>query len=144
MRRVLVAASLLLALPPVHADQAGARRDPLPFNQCLRTDRINDWHVLGDRQVIVRNGPDRFLVTTSVACPRIGFGGGLHFRPVPSNDVIGPFRICGDINEQILRRDEPPCPIASVQQIDKATYQRLSSKATRHGSGAEPNGPSRP
>jgi hypothetical protein len=49
-------------------------------------------------------------------------------------------RICGGINEQIVRRDDPPCQIQSVETIDKATFDTLGKKAKRHGSGAEPNG----
>jgi len=140
--RYLLAASLLVTVG-VRAEGSGAppqARKELPFADCLRTDRINEWNVIDDRTITVRNGPNHFLVKTTVACPRVDLGGGVHFRASESDKAVGSMRICGGINEQIVRRDDPPCQIQSVQTIDKAEFDKLAKKAKRHGSGAEPNG----
>ena len=42
-----------------------------------------------------------------------------------ADKAMGGMRICGGINEQIVRRDDPPCQIESVQTIDEATFERL-------------------
>jgi hypothetical protein len=49
-------------------------------------------------------------------------------------------RVCGGINEEIVRRNDPLCAIQSVSTIDKQTFERLRKKSKQHGSGAEPNG----
>ena len=140
--RYLLGASLLLA-GAVHAQDSGSRsqaRKERPFADCMRTDRINEWAVIDARTITVRNGPNHFLIKTTVDCPRVDLGGGIHFRASESDKAVGGMRICGGINEQIVRRDDPPCQIQSVQTIDKKTFDALDAKATRHGSGAEPNG----
>jgi uncharacterized protein DUF6491 len=138
--RYLLAAALLISC----AANAGGTNPPprheLPFGDCLRTDRINDWHMMDDRTVAVRNGPHYFVVRTTVNCPRMDLGGGIHFRTSQSVRAVGGMRICGGIGEEIVRRDDPPCQIQSVQIVDKAQYENLAKKAKRHGSGAEPNG----
>jgi hypothetical protein len=140
--RYLFAACLLLT-GVVHADGSGAppqARKELPFADCMRTDRINEWNLIDDRTVTVRNGPNHFLIKTTVDCPRMDLGGGIRFRTSESGKAVAPMRICGGINEQIVRRDDPPCQIQSVETIDKATFDSMTKKAKRHGSGAEPNG----
>lgn len=138
----LIATSLLLA--PVAATAAGAPppldRHELPVADCMRTDRISNWAMVNDRTVIVANGPNFYKVTTSVDCPRMDLGGGIHFKGAENIKAVAPMRICGSISEQIIRRDDPPCQIQTVQKIDKATYQQLEKKAKHKGSGAEPNG----
>ena len=67
--RYLLAASLLVTVG-VHAEGSGAppqARKELPFADCLRTDRINEWNVIDDRTITVRNGPNHFLVKTTVS-----------------------------------------------------------------------------
>lgn len=141
VRLLLVAPLLCACALSVHAQSANPQaRQELPFNDCLRTDRPMEWNVIDDRTVTVRNGPNHFIVKTKVDCPRMTLGGGLRFRDSQSTKALGGMRICGGINEEIVRRDDPPCTIQSVQTIDKATYDGLSTKATRHGSAAEPNG----
>jgi hypothetical protein len=140
--RYLFAACLLLT-GAVQAEGSGAppqARKELPFADCMRTDRINEWNVVDDRTITVRNGPNHFLIKTTVDCPRIDLGGGIRFRASESDKAVAPMRICGGINEQVVRRDDPPCQIQSVDTIDKATFDALTKKAKRHGSGAEPNG----
>ncbi|TCV94708.1 hypothetical protein EC912_103193 [Luteibacter rhizovicinus] len=112
-----------------------------PIGECLRTDRINDYHVINDKTVILRNGPNYFIVKTSVACPRVDLGGGIRFRTNEANKSMDAFTICGDINEAVIRRDDPPCPVASVERTDEATYTKMSKqKGVHHGNPAGPNG----
>lgn len=115
-------------------------RHELHYNDCLQADRVNGWAVIDDRTVVVRNGPRHFAVRVTVACPRMDLGGGLHFRLSESGKAVGGNRLCGGINEQIVRRYDPPCQIESIRDIDKAEYDALSKRAKRHGSGAEPSG----
>lgn len=140
--RTVITASLLLACA-VSAQAQNAPpgpRNELPFNDCMRTDRINEWAVVDARTVAVRNGPNHFVVKTSTDCPRMDLGGGIHFKSSNSDKAMGEMRICGGIDEKIVRRDDPPCQIQSVETIDKAQFDKLKKKAKRHGSGAEPNG----
>ncbi|URL59674.1 hypothetical protein IM816_06150 [Luteibacter flocculans] len=138
--RYLLAASLLVTCAVQAQDARPQARQELPYADCLRTDQINEWNVIDDRTLTVRNGPNRFLVKTTVACPRMDLGGGVHFRASESDKAVGGMRICGGINEQIVRRDDPPCQIQSVEKIDEKTFDHLKKKAKRSGSGAEPNG----
>jgi hypothetical protein len=134
--RYLTAACLLLV--SVAASAAGdppPARHELPVNECMRTDRISNYSVVDDRTVIVANGPDFFKVTTDVDCPRMGLGGGVRFKSSANIKAVQSFAICGSINEQIVRRDDPPCQIQSVEKIDKATYKQLEKKHGASGPG---------
>ena len=147
--RHLFIASLLLTVAAHAAEKApadGPASDarPLEFNDCMRTDRITDWKVIDDQTVIVATGPDRYVVKTDVACPRMGLGGGIHFKTAESNKAVGAFRICGTPTEKVERiHNDAPCSIQSVSKIDKATYTTMSKKAKLSGSGAGTSG-SRP
>lgn len=140
--RVLLTLTFLVSCTAAAAADAppSPARHELPYNDCLRTDRINEWSVVDDRTVTVRNGPNHFLVKTTVNCPRMTQGGGLRFRTSNSDRAMGGMRICGGINEKIMRRSEPACPVESIKPISKAAFVALEKKAKRHGSGAEPNG----
>jgi hypothetical protein len=141
MRRhtlALVASFFIAPVTQAAAPQAAACE--LPYGECLQIDRINEWNVVNDSTVTVRNGPNHFLVKTKVSCPRMTLGGGLHFRTSQSDRAVGGMRICGGISEEIVRRDDPPCAIRSVSTIDKATFERLGKKSKQRGSGAGPNG----
>jgi hypothetical protein len=132
---------VLLCSTAVQADNRSVQlRTELPYAKCLQTERINEWNVIDDRTVTVRNGPHRFVVKTTVACPRMDLGGGLNFRLSESDRAIGGQRICGGITEQIVRRADPPCPIQSVTPISKGAFDALTKKAKRRGSGAGPHG----
>jgi hypothetical protein len=139
--RPLIAAACLLGCSAASA--AGApppARHELPVSDCLRTDRISNWAVVDQRTAIVSNGPNRYRVQTTADCPRMGLGGGIHFRASESDKAAAPMRLCGGINEQIVRRDDPPCQILSIEKIDKQTYDTLEKRAQERHSGAEPNG----
>ena len=122
----------------IPGDRPQARKE-LPYADCIQTDRINEWAVVDDQTVTVRNGPNHFVVKTTVACPRMSLGGAVHFRTSQSDRAIGGMRICGGISEYIVRRDDPPCTIQSVQTISKAEFKALGKKAKQHGA-AGPSG----
>lgn len=138
--RYLLAASLLVTCAAVQAQDAPQARNELPVNDCMRTDRISNWAMVDNRTVVVANGPNFYKVTTTADCPRMDLGGGIRFRAAENIKAVAPMRICGSINEQIVRRDDPPCQIGSVEKIDKETYKKLEKSAKHKGSGAEPNG----
>jgi|KBSMisStandDraft_5_1062788.scaffolds.fasta_scaffold962605_1 hypothetical protein len=112
-----------------------------PVSSCIRTDRIDEWHIVDARTAIVRTGPQRYVVKLQNDCPRLGIGRqGLIFRANEANQLNALGRICGEAGESVRSRDQPPCALHSVRIIDKPTFDKLSAKATRHGNGAEPNG----
>jgi hypothetical protein len=141
MKSVIVALSLLAfaSAAGASAPQAAAARHPLrPVSECLRTDRINEWHIVDARTAIVRTGPDRYLVKLQSDCPRLGYPPkGLIFRSNPANQAVKPWVICGEVGETVRSRNQPPCAIQSVSKIDKAEFDRLGKHALRHGSGAD-------
>ncbi|MBD8871723.1 DUF6491 family protein [Rhodanobacter sp. DHB23] len=109
-----------------------------PVADCLRTDRITEWHVVDPRTITTRNGPNRFLVKLRAACPQLGYGPPiLRFESSPANRGTAPFSICGEVGESVRSTQPPSCPIQSVRPIDKATFDKLSAHARRNGSGAD-------
>lgn len=142
--RYLTATCLLLVSVAAHAAGAPPQaRQELPVNDCMRTDRISNYTVVDDRTLTVANGPNFYKITTTVACPRMDIGGGVRFKSSENIKAVQPMAICGSINEQIIRRDDPPCAIESVQKIDKPTYEQLNKKAKHGGSGPGTSGPAR-
>lgn len=138
--RYLLAVSLLVTCAVQAQDARPLARKELPVADCMRTDRISNYAVVDDRTLVVANGPNYFKITTDVNCPRMDLGGGVRFRGAENIKAVAPMRICGSINEQIVRRDDPPCQINSVETIDKKTYQQLEKGAKHKGSGAGPSG----
>jgi len=133
---------LLLALAvgtgAVQAAETPSARIPLHTSDCIDPSQINEWHIVDARTAIVRTGPKRYLVTLQSACPRLGISPpGLMFRPNQSNALVNQGRICGEVGETVRSRNQPPCAIESVSQIDKARFDQLSAHAKRHGSGAD-------
>jgi hypothetical protein len=111
---------------------------PLPAADCIRTDRINDWHIVNARSAIVRTGPKTYLVTLRHECPKLSHPPGLIFSHSNSQG-IAQGSICGSVGETVHSRGQPPCAIESVQLIDRSRYQQLSEQATRYrNSGAMP------
>lgn len=114
-----------------------------PVADCLRTDRINEWHIVDARTITARTGPVRYLVKLQTACPRLGYGPPvLLFHSNAANQAVIPFSICGEAGESVRARDQPPCAIQSVRKIDKAEFDKLGAHAGRSGSGA--NQPTQP
>ena len=111
---------------------------PLPYAQCIQTDKINEWHIVDARTALVRTGPYRYVVHLKADCPRLGVGlPGFLLRASESNKTVGGGRICGDVGETVSARDQPPCAISSISQVDQAKFDQLRKHALRHGSGAE-------
>lgn len=109
-----------------------------PVSQCLRTDRITEWHVVDARTLTVRTGPDRYVVKLGADCQRLGYGPPtLHFHASPAGKAVAPFSICGEMGETVSSPNQPPCAIQSVRKVDKAQFDALSAKARRSGSAAE-------
>lgn len=139
--------SALLLLEVSTAIQAAEPQTPSytplrPISSCIRTDRIDEWHIVDARTATVRTGPTRYEVKLQSACPQLGIGRqGLIFRANESNEATAQGRICGEAGETVRSRDQPPCAISSVRIIDKHTFDKLSAAAKRHGSGADPNKP---
>ena len=130
----MLALAMVAASGLAHADGPAPERQPLrPVSECLRPDRINEWYVVDKRTVIARTGPDRYLVKLTADCPRLGIGQQLRFNPNESNRAAGMGAICGEVGEEVVSRDQPPCAIQSVGKIDKAKFEDLEKHATQHG-----------
>jgi hypothetical protein len=126
------------AAPAQTKPKAPAYTPLRPVADCLRTDRINEWHLVNDRTITARTGPYRYLVKLRTACPRLSYGPPtLLFHSNPANQAVIPFSICGEVGESVRALGQPPCPIQSVRKIDKAEFDRLSAHASRSGSGAD-------
>lgn len=109
-----------------------------PVADCLRTDRITEWHVVDSRTITVRNGPFRYLVKLQAACPQLSYGPPtLRFKANAANQATAPFSICGEAGESVRSTQPPACPIQSVSKIDEATFNQLSAHAKRNGSAAD-------
>lgn len=138
----LLSVALALAAGTAHAQAkpASPTHTPLrPVSACLRTDRINEWHIVNARTLTVRTGPDRYLVKLQADCPRLSYGPpALAFGVNASNKAVAPFSICGEAGETVRSSQQPPCAIAAVGKIGKAEFDRLSAHAKRSGSGANP------
>lgn len=117
----------------IATDQAPAYTPLRPINECLRPDRINEWYVVDSNTVIARTGPDRYLVKLQAACPRLGIGQSLRFRPNEANRIVGMRVLCGEAGETVASRDQPPCGVQSVTKIDKARFEQLSATSIQHG-----------
>ncbi len=130
----------LLAMTTVTAvGQASGAREPVrPLSQCMDAANINEWHVIDDTTMTVRNGPRRYVITTTHTCPALGrYGDGLHFHPSRDKAGLDPWRICGDLGETVSSRQQPPCAVKSVRRIDKQAFDTLNKRAERNGSGAD-------
>jgi hypothetical protein len=97
---------------------------------------VQQWNVINDRSIAVGSTSGHFLVRTTVDCPHAGAGATLRFRPSQRDLTAGAGAICGGVNEQLLRPDGPPCPLQSVQAIDKDDFDHLAKSAHAHGPAA--------
>ncbi|GLQ97211.1 DUF6491 family protein [Dyella mobilis] len=104
---------------------------PLPNNDCLRVSRINEWHVLDDKTIIVQAGPyQRYLVKLQASCQNLGIGNrGFRFIGSKADLATNPDRICGSVGEMVTAHNQPPCAIQSLSLIDQNTFNGLRSKA---------------
>lgn len=129
---------MLLGAASLGVEAQDTPRDAMkPVSSCPRLDRITDWAVVDDRTVILRNGPQRFVAKTQSSCPRMGTGNSLRFISSPDKKAVGEWRICGDVGDMVVSRDQPPCAVVSVKSVDKATYDRMAKAAKHRGSAAD-------
>jgi len=140
--QTLLTASLLGSCALLTACAPAPARNELPYADCLRTSEINRWGVVDGSTFVAANGPNYYRIKTTVDCPRADLGGGIRFRLSNSDRAVtGPdMRMCGGLNEQIVRRDDPPCQILSIEKIDKNAFDRLLDASSSKGSGAGPTG----
>lgn len=135
--KIVISAALFFTLAAIAAS-AWAQSTPasgtLPYKDCIRTDQINEWHVVDPRTAIVRTGPyQRYLVKLKASCDKLGIGNpGLMFVPSQADKAISPVRICGGVGEKVRARNQPGCAIESVSLIDEATFDDYRSHAKHH------------
>lgn len=135
----LTAALMGIAAAPLHAQgHPPVMKDkPLrPVSSCMDPTRIDQWRVIDNHTLIVRNGPRHYLITTRGACPKLGrYGASIRFHLSRSASITGQ-RICGDIGEMVSSRAQPPCAIDRVKPISKARFKALDQQAIRKGTRA--------
>lgn len=138
MKMFLTSLLFAVAAAASAADSAPSPASPLPFADCIQTDRISEWHIVDARSAIVRTGPKSYLVTLKSDCPNLSHPPGLIFGR-SNQQGIAQGRICGAVGETVHSHSQPPCAIQSVQLVDSKHYQQLSDEATRYRkSGAMP------
>lgn len=130
----VVLALTLAATVGSAAAQSAPARNTLAYQDCIRVDQINEWHVVDTKTAIVRTGPyQRYLVKLKASCDKLGIGNpGLQFVPSEADKAITPLRICGGVGEKVRARNQPGCAIDSVSLIDEATFNDYRAKATHH------------
>ncbi|HEX5305389.1 MAG TPA: DUF6491 family protein [Dyella sp.] len=129
---------LLAAASCATAFATDAPHKPLPYAQCIQTDRINEWYIVDSRTALVRTGPHRYAVHLKADCPRLGIGvPGFLLQASEATKALGGSRICGEIGETASARDQPPCAVSAVEILDQATFERMRKHAARQGSGAD-------
>jgi len=108
-------------------------RNILPNNDCMRVDKINEWHVVDDKTVIARTGPyQRYLINLQARCQWLGIANNpLRFTPNMSEKATNN-RICGQVNEKVSSRNQPPCGIQSVSLISEAQFDNYRAHAKYH------------
>jgi hypothetical protein len=111
-------------------------RKPLLAADCIKTDQINDWHIVDARTAIVRTGPKHYLVTLQNDCPQLNHPPGLMFRSSPGGTSEG--RICGSIGETVRSGHQAACAIESVKLIDKTRFEKLTEDAKHYKDGTAP------
>jgi hypothetical protein len=116
--------------PPASATPA---RNILSNNDCMRVDKINEWHVVDNKTVIARTGPyQRYLINLQAECQWLGIANNpLRFRPNASERATSN-RICGQVNETVSSRNQPPCGIQSVSLISEAQFDDYRAHSKYH------------
>lgn len=116
--------------PPPSAAPA---RNILSNNDCMRVDKVNEWHVVDNTTVIARTGPyQRYLINLQAQCQWLGMANNpLRFTPNASERATNN-RICGQVNEKVSSRYQPPCGIQSVSLISEAQFDSYRARAKYH------------
>ncbi|RUL80012.1 DUF6491 family protein [Dyella choica] len=129
---MVLGVTLVATVAPASAQSAATHS--LPYNDCMRLDQINEWHVVDAQTAIVRTGPyQRYLVKLKASCDKLGIGPrGLEFIASDADKAVAPLRICGGVGEKVRSREQPPCAIDSVSLIDEATFDGYRSHAKYH------------
>ena len=111
----LTLAGLLALTPPTStpADRV------LPLVECLRPERIDAWHVVPERALIVRSGSKHFRVDMLHACPGLGDGGVIRLQGSQATRGF----ICGGVGETAATR-RSRCAIGTVAPLSRAAYFR--------------------
>lgn len=134
MKAILPAVLVTVAISSTVMHAQTAPSEPthtrLPTADCIETTRINEWHIVDERNAIVRTGPKRYLVTLRTDCPQLITG--LSFGSSQANSANNHARICGEVGETVYSRSQPPCHIESVSKIDKPRFNELKEKAKRY------------
>lgn len=127
------------AAPP----SAAPARNILSNNDCMRVDKVNEWHVVDNKTVIARTGPyQRYLINLQAQCQWLGMGNNpLRFTPNASEKATSN-RICGQVNEKVSSRFQPPCGIQSVSLISEAQFDAYRAHSKYHSVTAQQ--PSKP
>lgn len=110
--------------------QSAPARTTLAYGDCIRTDQINEWHVVDSRTAIVRTGPyQRYLVNLQADCQKLGIGNpGLVLVPSRSDKAVGG-RMCGGVGEKVRARNQPGCAIQSISLISEDQFNTYRAKA---------------
>ncbi len=107
-------ALLALLLPSLVAGS-----DSLPLAECLRSDRIDVWHVEPERALLLRSGKRHFRVEMRHQCPTLGDGGLIALRGAQATRDF----VCGIVGETALTR-RGYCAIGRVTPLSRETYLR--------------------
>ena len=89
----------------------------LPLAECLRADRIDRWHVEGERAVLVRSGGRHFRVELRRDCPDLGRGG---FLSLSGAHATRDF-VCGNVGESVKAR-YGDCAIGVVSPLSREEF----------------------
>lgn len=107
--------ALLALLLPTQSAAASA----LPLAECLRADRIDRWHVDGERALLVRSGARHYRVTLRSVCPDLGRGGFLSLSGAQgARDFV-----CGNVGENVKAR-YGDCAIGVVSPLSRKEFLR--------------------
>lgn len=119
----------LVAAAAASAAHASGDRDtdkPLrPVSDCLDITRINELYVRNDRSLIVRSGPNHFMIDLKNDCPQLGIGG--NPRLVAASAPVMQGRMCGDLGEKVVTISGVACAVRSVTPISEDMF-----KTTEH------------
>lgn len=124
----LLAGALLggCASTPRAGDPATAtatERRILPLADCLDPDRARAWALIDSDELLVDAGRHRYRIVLARSCPEVATAAAIVFR---GSSGLG--RVCGNAMDAVVvasrNRMQQPCPIASIDLLDEATYQQ--------------------
>ncbi|MEO6064610.1 MAG: hypothetical protein ABIP49_02355 [Lysobacterales bacterium] len=106
----------LLSIAQASSTAATAR---LPLAECLRADRVELWHVVRERTLLVRSGGRHFRIEMHNTCPTLGEGGELALRGAQATRDF----ICGNVGETAATR-RGDCRVGSVTPLGREEFVR--------------------